>query len=141
MPDEGSPRYEAWKDRIGKEFAALNGEVIVVGHSLGASVLLKYVTEEEPAKPVAGMFLIAPPFWGAPNWEAREFAACEDFARRLSGIERIFLYHSRDDEVVPFAHLAMYAQHLPQAAVRELDGCGHQLAGDLSEVAHDIKSL
>jgi hypothetical protein len=29
----------------------------------------------------------------------------------------IFLYHSRDDEVVPFAHLAMYAERLPLASV------------------------
>jgi uncharacterized protein len=40
---------------------------------------------------------------------------------------------------VPFAHLALYAEKLPQAAVRELDGRGRQLNNDLSEVADDIK--
>jgi pimeloyl-ACP methyl ester carboxylesterase len=53
----------------------------------------------------------------------------------------IFLYQSRDDEVVPFEHLTKYAAKLPQAVVRELDGRGHQLGDDLSEVAADIRSL
>jgi uncharacterized protein len=43
--------------------------------------------------------------------------------------------------VVPFAHLALYAEQLPQATIREFDGRGHQLNNDLSEVAADIASL
>jgi predicted alpha/beta hydrolase family esterase len=53
----------------------------------------------------------------------------------------IFLYHSRDDEVVPFAHLAMYSGRLPHATVREVKDRGHQLGDDLSEVAEDIAGL
>ena len=34
MPDEDRPVYEAWKERITKELDALEGEVILVGHSL-----------------------------------------------------------------------------------------------------------
>src|SRR3712207_4077141 len=59
MPDEESPEYEAWKKQIAKELTALHGEVILVGHSLGASILLKYLSEEKVEKPVAGLFLIA----------------------------------------------------------------------------------
>jgi hypothetical protein len=43
--------------------------------------------------------------------------------------------------VVPFAHLALYRQKLPQARVRELVGRGHQLDDDLSEVARDLLGL
>jgi hypothetical protein len=43
--------------------------------------------------------------------------------------------------MVPFAHLALYAEQLPQATVCELDERGHQLNDDLSEVAADIRSL
>ena len=53
----------------------------------------------------------------------------------------VFLYHSRDDEWVPYAHLALYAEKLPQATIHEFDGRGHQFDGDLSEVARDIKEL
>jgi hypothetical protein len=43
--------------------------------------------------------------------------------------------------VVPFAHLALYAEKLPQASIHEFDGRGHQFDDDLSEVARDIKEL
>jgi predicted alpha/beta hydrolase family esterase len=56
MPDEGSPQYGAWRDRISDELAAMDGEVIITGHSLGASVLLKYLSEERIERPVAGVF-------------------------------------------------------------------------------------
>src|ERR671916_1416631 len=141
MPDEDRPEYAAWRDRISQELAALSGEVILVGHSLGGSILLKYLGEEEAAKPVAGLFLVAAPFWGAEEWEVDEYAVREDFASKLPPELPVFLYHGRDDEVVPFAHLALYADKLPRATVRELDGRGHQLGEDLSEVARDIGGL
>jgi predicted alpha/beta hydrolase family esterase len=50
------------------------------------------------------------------------------------------MYHSRNDEIVPFAHLALYAEKMPHAQIRSLER-GHQLNGDLSEVVADIKSL
>jgi pimeloyl-ACP methyl ester carboxylesterase len=53
----------------------------------------------------------------------------------------IFFYHGRNDETVPFAHLALYAEKFPKATIRVLDRRGHQLGNDLSEVAADIESL
>src|ERR671910_2207232 len=141
MPEEDRPEYAAWRDRISQEIAALNGEVILVGHSLGGSILLKYLSEEEAAKPVAGLFLVAAPFWGAEDWEVDEYAVREDFASKLPPELPVFLYHGRDDEVVPFAHLALYADKLPRAIVRKLEGRGHQFGEDLSEVARDIGGL
>ncbi|WP_312029641.1 RBBP9/YdeN family alpha/beta hydrolase [Paenibacillus sedimenti] len=140
MPDEDRPEYEAWKDRIVKAVAERDGETILVGHSLGASFLLKYVSEEEPAATIAGLFLIAPPYWGAEDWEVAEYSLRGDFASRLSGIQRLFFYHSRDDIWVPYSHFERYAEKLPHAIFRSFDGRGHQFNDDLSEVASDIKS-
>lgn len=141
MPDEDSPEYGVWRDRISGELAGLSGEVFLVGHSLGGSILLKYLCEEGEAKPALGLFLVAAPFWGAEDWEVEEYALREDFASKLPADLPVFLYHGREDEVVPFEHLALYAGKLPRATVRELDGRGHQLDEDLSEVARDIGGL
>ena len=141
MPDEESPEYETWKEEIQRELAALDGEVILVGHSLGAWILLKYLSEEEVEKPVAGLFLVATPYVGTGGWEVEEDALREDFAAKLPLRLPVFLYHSHDDEVVSFAHLALYESKLPQATIRELDGRGHQFNNDMSIVAKDIKSL
>lgn len=137
MPDEDRPEYEAWRDEIAKKISAIDDEVILVGHSLGASILLKYLSEEDIVNPVAGMFLIATPFWDAERFE--EYALREDFASKLPGGLTLFFYHSRDDEWVPFEHLALYRENLPLATVREFDGRGHQFDDDLSEVARDIQ--
>lgn len=141
MPDEASPDSGAWKVTIARELAALDGDVVLVGHSVGAFVLLKYLSEETVEKPIAGLFLIAAPFVGTEGWQIEEDAPPEDFASKLPEGLPVFLYHSRDDEWVPYAHLALYAEKLPQATIHEFDGRGHQFDGDLSEVARDIKEL
>jgi uncharacterized protein len=139
MPNEEHSSYQALKSWIAKELEALHGEVILVGHSVGASIVLKYLSEEKPEQPIAGLFLVASPYWGAEQWQIKEFALRERFVSGLPTGLPIFFYQSRDDEVVPFAHLKMYQEKLPQATFRELDGRGHQLNDDLSEVARDIK--
>jgi hypothetical protein len=42
---------------------------------------------------------------------------------------------------VPFEHLRLYEQEIPQATVRIFDQGGHQLNNDLSRVAEDIKRI
>ena len=136
-----APEYRAWSVGISGELSVLDGEAILVGHSLGASVLLKYLSEERVDQPISGVFLIAAPYWGTEDWEVEEFELQEDFASALPQDIPVFLYHSRDDEIVPFAHVEPYEAKLPWATVREFNGRGHQFGDDLSEVADDIRKL
>jgi hypothetical protein len=140
LSDESSPDFGR-KKQIGKEISLIKGEIILVGHSLGASMLLKYLSESRVQKKVAGIFLIATPFWsGGEDWK-QGLKLHEDFHDKLPNNVPIFLYHCRDDEVVPFDHLFLYAKKLLQATVREIASGGHQLNNDLSPIAKDIKSL
>ncbi|HKH11354.1 MAG TPA: alpha/beta fold hydrolase [Rubrobacter sp.] len=139
MPNEDSPEVEAWKDRISEELAAMDAEVVLVGHSLGALFLLKYLSEEELEKPVAGLFLVAAPYVGTGGWEVEEGALRKDFASKLPEGLPVFFYHGRDDNVVPFGHLALYRGKLPRATFRWFDGLRHQFDDDLSIVAQDIE--
>lgn len=139
MPLEESAGYADWKAQIAMELSALNDQVILVTHSVGGSILLKYLVEEQVEKSITGLFLLATPYFGGDeNWNYPEMNLPQDFATKLPAIPRIFLYHSRDDEVVPFAHLGLYAAKLPQAIVRIFDGRGHQFRNDLADVAKDI---
>jgi uncharacterized protein len=141
MPEPENPRYEHWKQKIEKEMAMIDGEVILVGHSLGGSVLLKYLSEEKFNKPIAGLFLIATAYWGVKDWEIDEYILQKDFAKKLPPIQKTFLYHCREDEWVPFEHSGYYAKKLPQANVRMLEGNTHDFSGGLPEIIDDIKSL
>ncbi|WP_227379973.1 alpha/beta fold hydrolase [Haladaptatus halobius] len=141
MPNEDNLEYEAWKQQIVTELAALDDEVILLGHSLGGSILLKCLSEEKIDVPIAGLFLIAVPFWNAEGWQVSEYELEENVASNLPSELPMFFYHSRDDEIVPFSHLALYAEKLPQATIRKYDTGGHQFNNDLSDVARDIKRL
>jgi predicted alpha/beta hydrolase family esterase len=105
MPDADNPHYEPWRDQIEQELEAVDEAVILVGHSFGGSVLLKYLAEGSYRQPVRGLFLISVPNWGPDGWAYEEFAVPDDVGSRLPA-SKIFLYHSRDDPEVPFAHLA-----------------------------------
>ena len=141
MPDADNPKYVAWKNQIAKESAALEGKVVLVGHSLGASLLLKWLSEAPPDQVIAGLFLLAPPYWDDPEWRMAEYVLRQDFAQALPVGLPVFFYHCEDDEVVPFAHLALYESHLPQATIRAQATGGHQFGDDLAQVAQDIKRL
>jgi hypothetical protein len=141
MPGESNPNIQTWKAKIAKELEALDGRVILVGHSLGGSALLKYLSEEKVEKPIAGLFLLSAPSWDEENWNFDDLRLPTDLAAKLSRIPRIFLYHNRNDETVPFSHLALHASRLPRAIVRESDRGGHQFGNDLANVASDIRAV
>ena len=142
MPEEDGATYADWKALIERELATLDDAVILVGHSVGGSVLVKYLSEQPLDKLISLVFLLATPYWGADEfWKWDAVRLGEDVATKLARIPRIFLYHSRDDEVVPFAHLALYAAKLPQATIRVFDRRRHQFGNDLAEVAEDIRRV
>lgn len=141
MPsDKAAPDF-GWLKQIAKEIEKINDPFIVVAHSLGASLLLKYLSENKVSKKLAGIFLIATPFWsGKEDW-VQGLKLKNDFAGNLIQNVPIFFYHCRDDEEVPFDHLATYRQKLPRAIFREIESGGHQLDNDLCLVAKDIPDL
>ena len=130
MPDEDDPQYEPWAAQLAAERARLDDGAITVGHSVGGAVLLRQLSEAKIGKPLGGIFVLAAPFWGAEEYQANLPAGLP-----------LFLYHGRDDEIIPFAHLAQFAEKFPQATVRAVDGRGHQFDDDLAVVAEDIKGL
>src|SRR6266545_2586944 len=70
MPDPDHPQYEAWATQVRKELAALDNHAILIGHSVGGSVLLKCLSEGAYPKHVAGLFLVAAPYWGKDqDWQ------------------------------------------------------------------------
>lgn len=143
FPNPEFPQYELWKAKLDQELAGLEGEVIVIGHSLGGSVLIKYLSEEAYNPSIIGLFLIAAPYWGKDDrdWQNNEYILTENFASKLSQNAKMFFYHSFYDKIVPHTHLSRYKEKLPKAAVRVLSGDDHFFNKGLPELIDDIKSL
>jgi len=141
MPEPENPAYVEWKRKLSIELSKIGHEVILIGHSLGGSVLLKYLSEEKYDKTIPGLFIVAAPYWGKRNWEADEFTLKDNFATTLHDIDQTFLYHCTHDEVVPVDHLAVYSNKLPQAEVRECDTGGHLFSNGNPDLLNDIINL
>jgi predicted alpha/beta hydrolase family esterase len=141
MPNEADPRYAEWKAALAKEIAALDDGAIVIGHSIGGTILINALAEAPPARKLRGIFLIAAPFVGAGGWPSDEIEPARDLGARLPPETPIYLYHGSRDDTAPFAHVDLYAQAIPDAIPRRLHGRDHQLDDDLAEVAADIRAL
>jgi uncharacterized protein len=75
LPDEENAPYEQWKQHIEKELATMQRSIILIGHSVGASIVMKCMSEIEVKQPIAGIFSDCHPVLG------REWLA----VRRLRG--------------------------------------------------------
>ena len=141
MPNEADPKFAAWKAALENELAALQDGAILVGHSLGGTILINVLAEYAPNAELGAIVLIAAPFIGQRGWESEEIAPRPDLAARLPPGVPVWLYHGDRDSIAPVAHLELYAEAIPHARVRRLAGRDHQLDNDLSDVARDIVEL
>jgi predicted alpha/beta hydrolase family esterase len=116
-------------------------DVIIVAHSLGASMLLRYLSEHAVTKKIKGVFLIATPFWDGEEEWVTGLKLQQNFADKLPVDVPLFFYHCKDDEVAPIYHLEHYRQKVAQATFREIESGGHRLNNDLAIVAGNIQSL
>jgi predicted alpha/beta hydrolase family esterase len=133
-----APTYVKYRDMYKKVFAKIKQPIILVGHSLGGSTLLKYLSEEKPDISVAGLFLVSTPHWKS---NMKEFELKDNFEASLKNINQVFLYHSKKDSEVPIDHLAFYEHAFKKATVRKIDGEEHLFSKGLPELISDIKSL
>ena len=138
MPEPENPRYKNWKLVIEKHFNKINGSIILIGHSLGGSVLLKFLSEEKIKIHIAAMFLISTPYWGMKNWEIDEFTLHSNFENNLPDIPDLFLYHSHKDQWVPFLHMLYYKEKFPNAEIRILEGSDHNFSNGIPQLITDI---
>ena len=141
MPDEDDPRYTAWKAALENEFAALDDRAILIGHSIGGTMLVNALAEQSTRQRFAALFLLAAPFVGDGGWSSDELRSPQDLGARLPSEVPVHIYHGLEDETAPPAHADLYARVIPQARIQRLTGRDHQLNNDLKEVAAAIKSL
>lgn len=141
MPGEDDPRYADWKTALMQEFDRLEDGAILVGHSLGGTVLMHVLAQERLKPKVAGLFFVAAPFIGEGGWPGNDIPEHTRLGQDLPRNCPVYLYHGAGDTEVPVAHVHLYAKAIPQAVVRTLEDRDHQFNNDLSVVARDIRSM
>ena len=138
MPDEDDPDLATWGPAIRDELARLDAGAIVVGHSIGATILVGLLAGELPPVALGAIVLIAAPFVGAGGWPGDGFEFTSDLGARLPQGVPVHIFHGSEDETAPPSHADLYAQAIPQAQIHRLPGRDHQLDNDLHDVAEVI---
>lgn len=141
MPEEDDPSYSRWSAAVRDELAALDDGAVVVGHSVGGTVLVQTLAEHPPPRVLAAIVLLAAPFVGAGGWPGDEFELPVDLGARLPRGVPVHVFHGLADTTAPPSHADLYARAVPQARVHRLPGRDHQLNDDLSDVARVMRAL
>lgn len=133
MPNSANAQYSEWKIWFEKIIPFFQNDVRLIGHSLGAMFLAKYLHESPLERPVRQLILLAGGYDDATVEGYGSFALTSATGVEKSA-DKIHLMHSRDDFVVPFSELAKYQADLPTAQVHEFDNRNHFLDAEFPEL-------
>ena len=139
MPNKTNARFEEWKLWMDKIVPFLNDDVIFVGHSMGGSFLVKYLSENKFPKKIKAVFLVSAMFdYDDDGYSLQSFSLPEKLDLQT---DKVYLYHSKDDEVVPFRSMTNFKLKLLNAVTRIFEDRGHMNQETFPELATDIKDL
>jgi len=131
MPDEGDPSYARWKPALAAALDELADGALLVGHSVGGTVLLHLLAEHRHRVRPGAIAILAAPFVGPGGWPSDGLPARTSFDLDNAPIS---LFYGTADTTAPPTHAALYAGAIPGASVHLLDGLDHQFGNDLTEV-------
>ena len=132
MPNSANAQFDEWAIYFEKIMPHLAQDACIVGHSLGAMFLAKYLHHTPLPLPARQLMLIA----GGYNSGAEDYGS---FAlTSATGLERsardIHLFHSQDDFVVPYSELDKFHADLPTATVHRFTDRNHFLDPEFPEL-------
>lgn len=140
MPNGTNAQYSEWSIWFEKITKLLDDDSIFVGHSLGGVFLAKYLSENKLPKSIKALFLVAAPFNDEDIDESlASFRISNSLELCEQQVQNIYLYHSKDDEVVPFHHVNLYNEALPEATIVTFEDRGHFKQPEFPEIVEDIK--
>lgn len=142
MPNKLNAKYLEWEIIFKKLIPAFRNGLILVGHSLGGIFLAKYLSENELPKKIKAVFLIAPPYDDKDSeYSLADFVLPKKLDKLQNQSGQLFIFHSKDDPVVPFADFGKYQKALPKAKVKIFKDRGHFDQERLPELEKAIKNL
>lgn len=139
FPNDSNAVYEEWKIYFEKLLPFLKDDVQLVGHSLGAMFLAKYLNSHTLDRRVRRLVLIAGAYDDDANEDLGSFKV--ESAKSVPGsAEEVHLFHSEDDPVVPFSELAKFQADMPDARAHVFSDRAHFNDATFPELLELLKS-
>lgn len=142
MPNPQNATYKARKIRFEKHLPYLIGEkIVLIGYSLWWRFLCKRLAENTFPKKIDQLHLVAACISAdgvEVEWSA-DFGFDHTLLSHLEAqCEEIFLYHSRDDDVVPYDQVELLKSYLPKAQLLTFETRGHFFQPALPELLENM---
>jgi len=142
MPNPMNAQYDEWKILFKKIALQLDNNVILIGHSLGGVFLAKYLSENKFPKKILATILIAPPYDEKDIEEPLcDFVILNNLKKLEKQGGKIFIYHSKDDTVVPYVDLGKYQKALPSVIAKIFKDRDHFNQPEFPELVREIKNI
>lgn len=113
MPLQDCAKYSDWKIHFERHFPYLRNGIILIGSSLGGIFLAKYLSENKFPKKILATYLVCPPFDALPGG----FKLNSDLSKLENNSDRLTLFFSKDDMVVPISQADKYGKKLKNAEI------------------------
>lgn len=138
MPNSANAKFHEWQIYFEKLLPFLTDDVQIVGHSLGAMFLVKYLQANPLQRKIKRLVLLAPAYDDNSREDLGSFGI--NSANKLpESAHEIHIFHSQDDPVVPFSELAKYSADIPDAVIHRFTNASHFLEPTFPELLALLK--
>lgn len=138
MPCKENASYDAWSVTFERYLELFEGAFVLVGFSLGAIFLAKYLSENDISGRVEKVVLVAPPFDDTLSSEPLTNGFVLGDLSALSAYD-VTMFFSTTDTVVPIEHADKFRSAAPSAKIVVLDASDHFIQESFPEVLEVLR--
>jgi predicted alpha/beta hydrolase family esterase len=141
MPNKSNARYSEWKIWFEHLSSLFTDNCILVGHSLGAIFLAKYLSENTINVTVKATILIAAPYNDNSQEDLGDFKITSLSDKLSEQAGKLVFFHGMDDPVISSNDFEQYRKQLPSAEFIIKPAPDHFMRVEFLELVSLLKKL
>ncbi|HWT40855.1 MAG TPA: alpha/beta hydrolase [Dongiaceae bacterium] len=138
MPNSQNAQYSEWAIVFEKVLPFLHESAVLIGHSMGAIFLAKYLHEHPLKQPVEKLILVAAPYDDETGESLGNFKLTSAKGLEKSA-EEVHFFFSEDDPIVPITERDKFMGDVPTAYYHTLPDRKHFWQEEFPEIVDLMK--
>jgi predicted alpha/beta hydrolase family esterase len=141
MPNKTNARYAEWKLWFDNISRILENDCILVGHSMGAIFLAKYLSQNTLDVRIKGTILVATPYDDESVEDLTDFKLDSISDLFTSQAGDVYIINGNDDPVISHADIQKYKHDLPRAQFITVSAPDHFMRESFPELLEIISAI